>query len=353
MEPRARKARLRCQAAQPAKYGYNYADLNGFPATRYAPLYSYHEPSSQSSTQSQQAYVSTSGTSNVTMSPTPTAYAQSHRQPHEMPSQPAPIPFPSQGQLSQAAVIPSASASPVSYGGSAGATSLPLPRFRDDVWARTPLPAQSLQQQNQVPSQSPACLGQVTGAQWIEQGRQKEEQVIDYSDLPAVQTSSSAAASSMHISSPYRHRYPSTNGSSSSHPGSAASSPYYHQENIRRQMLQDVPCAPFANAGPPGVGVQFYATPEVQQMPPVYNPGSYAAYSSPAASNAPSIANGRFLIHPNSGPSNSVPQGWSTYTYSGAHSTSNSPYHSAASGMYRYSNGYSGQTPSSSGYGRY
>jgi hypothetical protein len=59
-EPRARKAKLRCQAAQPVKYGYNYADLNAFAATRYAPLYSYHEPSSQPSAQNQQPYVSTS-----------------------------------------------------------------------------------------------------------------------------------------------------------------------------------------------------------------------------------------------------------------------------------------------------
>ena len=32
-EPRARKAKLRCQAAQPVKYGYNYTDMNSLAAT--------------------------------------------------------------------------------------------------------------------------------------------------------------------------------------------------------------------------------------------------------------------------------------------------------------------------------
>lgn len=352
-EPRARKAKLRCQAAQPVKYGYNYADMNAFPATRYAPLYSYHESSN-----AQQAYASTNLA--TPMSPTTAkhiphivAYPHSHRQ--ATPSQPTAVPFPSvHGQLPQAAAtmaqIPPAS--PASYGVCA------VPHFRDDVWARPPLPPQALQQQNQLPSQSPnVCVmgpGQIAG-KW---GRQSEEQVIDYSDSPAVQ---SATHGAVHSSSPYRHRYASTNASSSSsHHGSAASSPYYHQrQNIHRQIAQDVPSAPFANAGPPGVGVQFYSTPEVQQvhvqmpismhMPVAYNTGSYAAYSSSSAALSAataSTANGSALPH-------TVSHG-SGYTYSGAHSTSNSPYHSASSGLYRYGDyGYSGQTASSAAHGKY
>jgi len=363
-EPRARKAKLRCQAAQPVKYGYNYADLNALAATRYAPLYSYQEPSSQS----QQAYVSTT----TPVSPSPArhrdiphimAYPHSHsdsRQSHAMSSQPTAVPFPSTHGL--AAVVQSASASPASYNVAASdvaaSSVLPhLPHFRDDVWARTPLPAQAIQQQTQVPCQSTSvCVTGSAGNKWFEGGRQKEEQVMDYSDSPAVQTTSSAAVhSAVHNSSPYRHRYASTNVStSSSHPGSAASSPYYQQQqqNIRRQILQDVPSAPFANAGPPGVGVQFYATPEVQQVHvqvPVQMPGVYNTPSYPNCSSSSSTENRSASTHFYSGSSHAVSHG-PTYTYSGAHSTSNSPYHSA-SGSYRYTDyGYSGQNTSSSGY---
>jgi hypothetical protein len=58
------------------------------------------------------------------------------------------------------------------------------------------------------------CDGFGTGCrdQVVRRGRQKEEQVIDYSDSPAVQTTSNAAVhSAVHNSSPYRHRYASTN----------------------------------------------------------------------------------------------------------------------------------------------
>ena len=102
-----------------------------------------------------------------------------------------------------------------------------VPHFRDDVSARTPMPAQTLQQHLQVPCQSPSVCatgsGQVAGNKWFEGGQQKEEQVINYLDLPAIQTALSVAAhSAVDTSSPYRHWYASANASTpASHPGLA------------------------------------------------------------------------------------------------------------------------------------
>ena len=138
----------------------------------------------------------------------------------------------------------------------------------------------------------------------------------------------------------------------------------------------DVPFAPFANAGPPGVGAGFYATPEVEmvRVAPIYGGGQYQQQSYPTYAYSSELSTGNAVMSTSSNstpsraysesgslshpppvtaptpgststvPSNTMSHSSSThgssynynYNYSGSHSTNSSPYHTALSG-YRYS----------------
>lgn len=214
-----------------------------------------------------------------------------------------------------------------------------LPHFRDDVWAKPPLPAQNQDQAHALVSGN---------AEWYEGQQQKEDQLMGYSESPLAQTTVHATD--------YGHRYAS--GNNATRPGSVVSSPYY-QHQTQRRISQDVPSAPFANAGPPGVGAQFYATPEVHQvqmqMPAGYN-NAYPTYGSTPITGSsvyPSTTTESGAVAANQVFSASrlvpLPSVSNTYVY-GAHSTNNSPYHSASSGFYKY--GDYGKINSAS-YGKY
>lgn len=145
----------------------------------------------------------------------------------------------------------------------------------------------------------------------------------------------------------------------------------------------DVPFAPFANAGPPGVGAGFYATPEVEmvRVTPIYGGGQYQQPNYPTYAYSSELSSGNVVMSTssNSTPSRgysesgphpplaaSTPGSTSTvpsnsmshssthgssynynYNYSGSHSTNSSPYHTALSG-YR-SSPYSTLSTSSGG----
>jgi hypothetical protein len=357
-EPRARKTKLRYQAAQPIKYGYNYADLNAV-VTKGAPLYSYSQSSTARAMASDRNYpISTTVPASLTahtkpVSPmsavAPGGYVQSYSQrlSHATPSQKhhhsSAALFTSCAQPPHAALTEQASpAVPLPVGA--------LPHFRDDVWAKPPLPAQ-----NQDQAYAPVSGNARVQAEWYEGQQQKEDQLMGYSESPLAQTTVHATDALS-----YGHRY--TSGHNPTRPGSVVSSPYYQQQQhqaTQRRISQDVPSAPFANAGPPGVGAQFYATPEVHQvqmqMPAGYN-NTYSTYgSTPITGNSvyPSTTTESGAIAANQAFSSSrlvqLPSVSNTYVY-GAHSTNNSPYHSASSGFYKY--GDYGQINSAS-YGKY
>ncbi len=359
-EPRARKTKLRYQAAQPIKYGYDYADLNAV-VTKGAPLYSYSQSSTaraMTSGQSRSYPISTTIPASLTahtkpVSPIPAVapggYVQSYSQrlSHATPSQ--------KHHHSSAALFEQTSpVMPLPVGSTAGSgVVIPgaLPHFRDDVWANPPLPAQ-----NQDQTHAPVSGNARVQAEWYEGQQQKEDQLMEYTESPLAQTTVHATDALS-----YGHRYVS--GNNATRPGSVVSSPYYqqqqHQQPPQRRISQDVPSAPFANAGPPGVGAQFYATPEVHQvqmqMPAGYN-NTYSTYgSTPITSNPvyPSTTTESGAVAANQVFSASrlvpLPSVSNTYVY-GAHSTNNSPYHSAASGFYKY--GDYGQL-NSANYGKY
>lgn len=241
----------------------------------------------------------------------------------------------------------SASASPVvSYGGGAMA----LPSFRDDVWAGTPLPANLHGQQGQKWCEEPQQ----------QQPQQQRQRVMDCLEEETVTVVGTDAKSTRTVS-PYRQRYDTSTCTTVSHPGSVASSPYYqapppppysHSRSLERKQEQQehhqqtirfnpVPSAPFANAGPPGVGVHFYAaTPEVErrvQMGMEMRVEDDNAYTSGGTSRnvySHQVGATRTAVPPlppahRHGTTTSTSTSTYTYTYSGAHSTSSSPYHSA------------------------
>lgn len=218
-----------------------------------------------------------------------------------------------------------------------------LPHFRDDVWTKPPLPAE-----NQDHIHAPSSQSARMQDDWLDP-LHKEDHVMGYCESPVTRTTDGAA------SSLYGHRYVSGNNNATTlHTGSVVSSPYY-QPQAQRRVSQDVPSAPFANAGPPGVGAQFYATPEVHQVQmqmPVGYSNTYSSYcSTPITGNSAyfrgTIEGGTVANQINSASKNTrilpVPSASHTYVY-GVHSTNNSPYHSASSGLYRY--GYYGQASS-------
>jgi len=252
--------------------------------------------------------------------------------------------FTSCAQPPHAALTEQTPALPLPVGATAGSDVIipgALPHFRDDVWAKPPLPAQNQDQAHVLVSGN---------AEWYEGQQQKEDQLMGYSGSPLPQTTVHATDALS-----YGHSYAS--GNHATRPGSVVSSPYYQQQQhqTQRRISQDVPSAPFANAGPPGVGAQFYATPEVHQvqmqMPAGYN-NAYSTYGS-GSSGYPSTTTESGAVAANQVFSASrlvpLPSVSNTYVY-GAHSTNNSPYHSASSGFYKY--GDYGQINSAS-YGKY
>ncbi|KAF8798210.1 hypothetical protein BYT27DRAFT_7264816 [Phlegmacium glaucopus] len=177
------------------------------------------------------------------------------------------------------AVVQSASTSPAMAMGMEDVECGHLPYFHDDVWARPPAApivrvSQQLSSQEQQQQQSGRECDRIDtyGYGYDYTTEQQQE------DLPMY--AAQQPDSQQMDYAPTRHVYPSSpvqeTSSASSH--SAAPAPYYHRHRqhqhhpagtasvtVSAQQEQHervpVPSAPFANAGPPGVGVQFYPTP--------------------------------------------------------------------------------------------
>lgn len=149
-----------------------------------------------------------------------------------------------------------------------------LPHFHDDIWARPPAApvsrvSQQIRSQQQEQQQSSTeCDSPVYSRHDYNRYGHSEQQQVDTRVYPTQQTDE-------------RMDYPPPHPAYSSPTVISSGSPYYHhrQEHVpsattraapvavtaavegQGHMRVPVPSAPFANAGPPGVGVQFYPTP--------------------------------------------------------------------------------------------
>ncbi|KAF8168524.1 cyclin-domain-containing protein [Crassisporium funariophilum] len=283
-ENRTRKARLRyhqpssANSSSAGSSAYAYADMNGASSGAL-----YNTSNSNSTLQPPQASQQQQQHSSSSASYAPPTRYLTH--PHL-----APLPIP--------AVVQSASTSPAMTMGmdvglpmNAGRLHA-LPHFRDDVWAR---PAYSSSGSSSSLTQGGSTSGQggereygvgygysgqlgqgrtIYSAQ-AQQGQQQEtEQQMDYESTSSSvqqqqQQPQHGYASSPHTSTQTQVATPPISATYHSHHShsshsSLSSSASTSSSSTTTTSRPPIPSAPFANAGPPGVGVQFYPTPVVQ-----------------------------------------------------------------------------------------
>ena len=171
-----------------------------------------------------------------------------------------------------------------------------LPHFHDDIWARPPaapvsrvsqhMRSQQQQQQTSItecdspvdtrhgynryghPEQQQADTRMYT--------TQQTDQQMDYAPPHPAYSSPTTVVSS---GSPYYHHRPQQHVPTAA--TRAAPVTVTAASQGQGQMRVPVPSAPFANAGPPGVGVQFYPTPSQSSSYPSPLPHHPYGYTSP------------------------------------------------------------------------
>ena len=220
-EARARKARLRSHQPAPSTT-YSFADLN---APAQGGLYTH--------------------TSSTGVQPT-------LRPP--MPSRSSYMP----------SVVQSATTSPnVGNMASSPQYAIPLPHFRDDVWARPPMPAYAIKDLPTDKTYPTPPDSNDTPMHYSDVAEPRQQQSpVDMVYVPASQTARPIPSPQCTCSDCVPTR-----------PQQLSNAPV---------SSRAVPSAPFANAGPPGVsGVQFYPTPPVASIPvPPFQYGSRYPYGS-------------------------------------------------------------------------
>ena len=163
-----------------------------------------------------------------------------------------------------------------------------LPHFHDDIWARPPAaPVSRVSQhvRSQQQQQSIECDSPVDTRHGYRYGH-SEQQQADTRLYPTQQTDQQmdyappypAYSSPIVISSgsPYYHHRQQHVPSAATRAAPAAITAAAQTGHVR----VPVPSAPFANAGPPGVGVQFYPTPSQSSTYPSPLPHPYG-YTGP------------------------------------------------------------------------
>ena len=160
-----------------------------------------------------------------------------------------------------------------------------LPHFHDDIWARPPAApvsrvSQHMRSQQQQQQQSSTdCDSPVDTRHGYNRYGHLEQQQADTRMYPTQQTDEQMDYAPPHpaYSSPpvissgspyYLHRQPSAATRAAPVAVTAATQGQGH-------LRVPVPSAPFANAGPPGVGVQFYPTPSQSSTYPSSLPHPY------------------------------------------------------------------------------
>ena len=165
-----------------------------------------------------------------------------------------------------------------------------LPHFHDDIWARPPAApvsrtSQQMRSQQEQQHSSTECDSPVYSRHDYNRYGHSEQQQADTRVYPTQQTDE-------------QMDYAPPHPAYSSPTVISSGSPYYHhrQEHVpssatraapaavtaegQGPMRVPVPSAPFANAGPPGVGVQFYPTPSQSSTYPSTLPHPYG-YTGP------------------------------------------------------------------------
>ena len=182
--------------------------------------------------------------------------------------------FLQQPQVLMPAVVQSASTSPAMAIGMHDVECGHLPHFHDDVWARPPAaPVARISQVSSQQQQGRECDSPINTGYGYGYGYSTEPQ---QGDVPMYSTQQSDYQ--MDYAPAAHHMYtpsPVDDTSSGSSTTSRSAAPYYPQrqphhpsvptgtasDTVTEDVRVPVPSAPFANAGPPGVGVQFYPTP--------------------------------------------------------------------------------------------
>ena len=162
-----------------------------------------------------------------------------------------------------------------------------LPHFHDDIWARPPAApvsrvSQHIRSQQQQQQSSTECDSPVDASHGYNRYGHPEQQHADSRIYATQQTDQ-------------QMDYAPPHATYSSPTVVSSGSPYYHhrQQHVpsaapraapvtvaapaqgQGQMQVSVPSAPFANAGPPGVGVQFYPNPSQSSSYPSPLPHPY------------------------------------------------------------------------------
>jgi len=142
-----------------------------------------------------------------------------------------------------------------------------LPRFHDDVWARPPAaPVSRGHVSTQSSRDSPVDTRHGYGYGYSTE--QQQQQADTYSTQQTDQQMDYAPSHPGYSS-------PVSSGYYSAATGTAPATVPAQQQQQQQHVRIPVPSAPFANAGPPGVGVQFYPTPSQGSTYPPPLPHSY------------------------------------------------------------------------------
>ena len=167
-----------------------------------------------------------------------------------------------------------------------------LPHFHDDIWARPPaapvsrvsnqMRSQQQQQQSSTECDSPVDTRHGYNryghpehhqADTRMYATQETDQQMDYAPPHPAYSSPNVISSG---SPYYHHRQEHVPSAATRAPPVAVNAAAQGQGHLR----VPVPSAPFANAGPPGVGVQFYPTPSQSSSYPSPLPHPYG-YTTP------------------------------------------------------------------------
>ena len=156
-----------------------------------------------------------------------------------------------------------------------------LPHFHDDIWARPPAaPVSRVSQHMRLQQSSTECDSPIDTRHGYNRYGYSEQQQADTRVYPTQQTDEQMDYAPPHPAyssptvipsgSPYYHHH-------QQHVPSAATRTVAITTAAQGQghLRVPVPSAPFANAGPPGVGVQFYPTPSQSSTYPSPLPHPY------------------------------------------------------------------------------
>ena len=160
-----------------------------------------------------------------------------------------------------------------------------LPHFHDDVWARPPAAPVSRVSEHVSTQSSRECDSPIDTRHGYGYGYSTEQQQAD--TYPTQQTDHqmdyapphpaySSPVDAMSSGSPYYHHRRQQHHPSAATRAAPVATPIPTQQQQQHDRVP-VPSAPFANAGPPGVGVQFYPTPSQSSTypPPPSHPYGY------------------------------------------------------------------------------